>query len=163
MAPNGKGGRRLFKRSDPLNRGTVSGARTLGEREMDRLDRAMQALPAAVADDADLLRLGRWCTVDCLLGIGEVDYHLGIERGRVRSLVRGPLRMRAWTFAVRAERDAWMRFWSPLPEPGYNDIFAMSSRGHARIDGDIGPLLEHLRYLKAIIALPGRLLAENAA
>jgi len=130
---------------------------------MDRLDRAMRALPEAAANDASLLRLGRWCTIDFLLGVGDVEYHLGIERGHVGAPVRGPLRMRAWAFAVRAEHDAWMRFWSPLPEPGYNDIFAMSSRGHARIDGDIGPLLEHLRYLKAIIALPGRLLEVHAA
>ena len=130
---------------------------------MDEVERAMQALPGAVAGDANLLRLGRWCTVECLLSVGDADYHLSIERGRVTSVLRGPLKMRPWAFAVRAEREAWQRLWSPVPAPGYNDIFAMTSGGHARIEGDVGPLLEHLRYLKAVIALPGRGLGEPAA
>ena len=130
---------------------------------MDEVEQAMQALAGAVADDASLRRIGRWCTVECMLAVGDVDYHLSIERGQVASVVRGPLKMRAWAFAVRAERDAWLRFWSPAPPPGFNDVFAMTSRGHAQIDGDVGPLLEHLRYLKAIIALPRRLLAERAS
>ena len=130
---------------------------------MDEVERAMRALPEAVAGDENLLRLGRWCTVECMLAVGEADYHLSIERGRVTSVVRGPLKMRSWAFAVRAERETWLCFWSPAPAPGFNDVFAMTSRGHARIDGDVGPLLEHLRYLKAVIALPGRLLAEPAS
>ncbi len=130
---------------------------------MDDVERAMQALPEAVADDASLRRIGRWCTVECMLAVGDSHYHLSIERGQVTSVVRGPLRMRPWAFAVRAERETWLRFWSPAPPPGFNDVFAMTSRGHAQIDGDVGPLLEHLRYLKAVIALPGRLLAERAS
>ena len=130
---------------------------------MGELDDAMLRLPEAVANDATLRRIGRWCTVECMLAVGDADYHLSIERGQVTSVVRGPLRMRAWSFAVRAERETWLRFWSPAPPAGFNDVFAMTSRGHAQIDGDVGPLLEHLRYLKAVIALPGRLLAERAS
>ena len=130
---------------------------------MDEVERAMQALPGAVAGDGNLQRIGRRCTVECLIAVGDAHYHLSIERGRVSSVTRGPLRMRAWTFAVRAERDAWLWFWSETPPPGFNDVFAMTSRGHAQIDGDVGPLLEHLRYLKAILALPGRLLAERTS
>ena len=48
----------------------------------------------------------------------------------------------------------------PVPGPGFNDIFAMASRGHATIEGDVGPLLEHLRYLKELAQLPRSILAQ---
>ena len=126
----------------------------------DDLERALASLPERVNASPALLRIGRFCSVEFLLEVGDRPWHLKVERGRLASVEPGPFRMRAWAFAVRAEEGTWRRFWAPVPEPGFNDIFAMASRGHARIEGDVGPLLESLRYVKEVLALPRAMLEE---
>jgi hypothetical protein len=121
---------------------------------LTQLDDLIDALPEQAAAHPSLERIGRFCTTEFLLDFGDTAYHLVIERGRLVEVVRGPLRMRAWRFAIRAEPDTWMRFWQREPTPGFNDIFALVSGGHARIEGDIGPLLENLRFVKELLALP---------
>ena len=48
------------------------------------------------------------------------------------------------------------RFWQPVPVPGYHDILAMTRFGHAKIEGDLQPLLANLRYVKDVLAAPRR-------
>ena len=79
-----------------------------------------------------------------------------VAEGRVTAVERGPFLMRSWSFAVRASSDAWARFWRPVPEPGYHDVFAMKKLGVARVEGDLWPLMAHLRYVKDVLAAPGR-------
>ena len=81
--------------------------------------------------------------------------------GRLAAVERGPFLMRSWSFAVRASADAWARFWQPLPEPGYHDLFAMKKLGVARVEGDLWPLMAHLRYVKDVLAAPRRALARG--
>lgn len=114
----------------------------------------IEGLPDRVNGDPVLQRLGRFCTAELLLEIGESGFHLPFYRGCLEPVRRGPFRMRSWSFALRGQEDAWRRFWQQRPEPGYNDIFAMSRIGVLRIEGDVGPLLEHLRFFKEVLALP---------
>ena len=67
---------------------------------------------------------------------------------------RGPFLMRAWTFALRASAETWRRFWEPIPAPGYHDLFAMKKLGVASVEGDIVPLMTHLRYVKDVWRRP---------
>jgi hypothetical protein len=130
---------------------------------LDDIDTLMQALPARVNADTALQRIGRYCSVEFLFQYGDRDFYLSVDRGRMAPVLAGTRRMRAWHFALRAPAGAWQRFWEPLPAVGYNDIFAMSRYGHLAIEGDVGPLLAHLRYLKEVLALPRRLRAQAAA
>lgn len=102
--------------------------------------------------------LGRYCTTELMLQSGEQCVHLVIEHGRVLEIVKGPLHMRAWQLAMRAQPQSWNEFWQPVPAVGYQDIFAMSRFGHLVIDGDIGPLLADLRYIKEVLAMPRHIL-----
>lgn len=111
-----------------------------------------------VNDNDHLRHLGRYCSTELMLQSGEQCVHLVIEHGRVLEIVKGPLHMRAWQFALRAEPQAWNEFWQPLPAVGYQDIFAMSRFGRLLIDGDIGPLLADLRYIKEVLAMPRHIL-----
>ena len=120
-------------------------------------------LPARVNADPVLLRLGRYCTTELVLAADEVECHLHVNNGRLGEVLDGPFRMRSWRFAIRAPQNTWQEFWKRQPAVGFNDIFAMTRFGHARIDGDIGPLLEHLRYFKEVLALPREGRAEGAA
>lgn len=121
----------------------------------------LQALPARVNAEPNLLRIGRFCTTEFLLDAGEQPFHVAVDRGRLADVMPGPFRMRAWCFALRAAPQTWARFWEPLPAPGFNDIFAMARYGHLLIEGDVGPLLRDLRYVKEVLALPRRMLSEE--
>ncbi len=114
----------------------------------------LQALPALVNGNADLLRRGRRLTTTFLVEVDDVPYLVSVVEGRIVALERGPFLMRSWTFALRAPAAAWLRFWEPLPAPGYHDLFAMKKLGVARVEGDLHPLMAHLRYVKDVLAAP---------
>jgi hypothetical protein len=118
-------------------------------------------LPDLVNADAGLVRRGRLLTTTFLLAVDNTEYLVHVAEGRITGVERGPFLMRSWSFAVGAPGDAWARFWRPLPEPGYHDIFAMKKLGVARIEGDLWPLMAHLRYVKDVLAAPGRVGARG--
>ena len=102
------------------------------------------------------VRRGQRLTTSFLLAVGDAEYLVHVAAGRLASVEGGPFLMRSWSFAVRAPAEAWARFWQPMPEPGYHDLFAMKKLGVARIEGDLWPLMAHLRYLKDVLAAPRR-------
>jgi hypothetical protein len=119
----------------------------------DRFARLPDLLPA----DSDLLRRGRWLTVHCRIDVGDEPFHLNIGEGRLASFERGPRLMRATTFTFRASDEAWLNHWKQVPEPGWHDLFALTKRGAASMEGDLSPFLQNLQYFKDLLALPRRL------
>lgn len=107
--------------------------------------------------DEDLHRRGAWFSACFRVGIGPIPFDLEILRGRLTKLERGPFLMRSCQFSISATEEAWLRFWKPIPEPGWHDIFALTKRGVARIEGDLQPLMANLQYVKDLLALPRRL------
>ena len=114
-------------------------------------------LPGLVNGDEALVRRGRFLTCDFLVEVGDAAYHVSVEQGRIASVKRGPAPARPWRFAIRASEEAWREFWQPVPRPGYHDLFALTRFGHARIEGDLLPLMANLRYIKDVLAAPRRL------
>jgi hypothetical protein len=113
-------------------------------------------LPALLSADADLLRRGRWLGTDCRIDIGSEPFFIAIRDGAVVTLDRGPTLMRSTVFTFRATDEAWTAFWKPIPEPGWHDLFALTKRGVASMEGDLRPLLQNLQYFKDLLALPRR-------
>lgn len=111
-------------------------------------------LPELVNADAALVRRGRYLTTTFLVEVGPVSHLVVVHEGRIARLERGPFLLRDWRFAVRAPAEAWLRFWEPLPTPGHHDLFAMTKAGVARLEGDLQPLMAHLRYVKDVLAAP---------
>ena len=62
--------------------------------------------------------------------------------------------MRSTAFTFRATDEAWMQYWKSIPEPGWHDLFALTKRGAASMDGDLRPLLQNLQYFKDLLGLP---------
>lgn len=122
---------------------------------------AFERLPELLGSDPDLLRRGRYLTVDCMVEIGSVAFYLSIAEGRLTELVRGPVLMRPWTFAVRGAAEVWGRFWEPVPQPGWHDLFALTKRGAVAVEGDIRPLMANLQYIKDLLAAPRRVFSER--
>ena len=120
---------------------------------MSPADRFAQ-LPALLAADADLKRRGRWLGTDCRIDVGSEPFFLALRDGTLATLDRGPTLMRSTVFTFRATDDAWTQYWKPIPEPGWHDLFALTKRGAASMDGDLRPLLQNLQYFKDLLALP---------
>lgn len=118
----------------------------------DRFARLTDLLSA----DPDLLRRGRWLTVDCRVDVGREPFFLSIREGALTALDRGPRLMRSTAFTFRATDEAWTAYWQPIPEPGWHDLFALTKRGAAAMEGDLRPLLQNLQYFKDLLALPRR-------
>jgi hypothetical protein len=113
-------------------------------------------LPQLLAADSDLLRRGRWLTVDCRVDIGHEPFFLSIRDGALAGFERGAKLMRSTAFAFHASDEAWSGYWTPVPEPGWHDLLALTKRGVASIDGDLRPFLQNLQYFKDLLALPRR-------
>ncbi len=115
-----------------------------------------ERLPGLINADASLVRRGRYLSCDFQVGCPGLPVLLTLREGAIVGTVRGPALMRPWRFAIRAEAEAWRRFWQPAPEPGYHDLLAMTRFGAAAIDGDLQPLMANLRYIKELIEAPRR-------
>jgi hypothetical protein len=116
----------------------------------DRFARLPDLLPA----DTDLLRRGRWLTVDCRIDVGSEPFFLSIRDGALAALDRGTRLMRSTVFSFRATDEAWTNYWKLIPDPGWHDLFALTKRGAASMEGDLRPLMQNLQYFKDLLALP---------
>jgi hypothetical protein len=114
----------------------------------------LEGLAELVNRDEALVRRGRYLSTTFLVETGETAWLITVIEGHIARLERGPFLMRQWRFAVRAPAEAWRRFWEPLPPAGYHDLFAMAKHGHARIEGDLQPLMANLRYVKEVLEAP---------
>lgn len=124
-------------------------------------DRAIETLPELVNGDAALVRRGRFLTTTFLVEVGDTPWSVSVVEGRIARVERGPFLLTEFAFAIRAPLDAWERFWQPVPEPGWHDLFALVKRGEARIDGALHLLMAHLQYVKDVLAMPRRLTADG--
>ena len=127
---------------------------------MNAADR-FAALPGLFDSDDDLQRRGRWLTVGCRIDIGDEPFFLSFRDGALTGCECGPRLMRSTTFTIRATEQAWTEYGQPMPSPGWHDLFALTKRGAASMDGDLRPLLQNLQFFKDLLALP-RLIAKEA-
>ena len=120
----------------------------------DRIVEILLGLPEAAAGQEDLVRRGRFLTVDCTVGTPTIPVYLTISQGRLVSATRGPALMRSTRFSYRATPSAWAAHWQPLPKPGFHDLLALTKRGEATLEGNLQPFIANLQYFKDLLALP---------
>jgi hypothetical protein len=113
----------------------------------------LETLKDRAAGDALLARFG--LDLDCalLVGDGDTDWLVRIERGAVTRVTRGPLVMPKTDLRLRASSDAWSRFIEPVPPPGYHDLFALRRYKRIQIEGDIRLMSAYLFYFKRLFEL----------
>ncbi|APZ53289.1 hypothetical protein [Salipiger abyssi] len=114
----------------------------------------IQAMPAGLAARPHLLRLGRLVSETVLLKVGDIEHYLVFDKGALAEIVPGPSKKIPYRVALVTDREALEKFWQPIPEPGFHDIFGLVKIGRAEILGDILFLVKNLRFFKELLALP---------
>lgn len=112
----------------------------------------IERLPELVNRDTALVRRGRFLSTTFLLGIGETGWLVRVQDGRIAEVTRAPAVMPRYSFALRAPEEAWARFWAPVPEPGWQDLFALQRHKALVMEGDLQPLMANLLYIKDVLA-----------
>ena len=113
--------------------------------------------------DAGLVRRGRFVDTTFLIAIDDADTLIRIQEGRVAKVTPGPFITPDYSFALRASREVWEKFWQPLPPLGFTDIFALVKQKLMRVEGDIHPFMSNLLYFKDVIAAPRQIKQKEAA
>src|SRR3954447_7852032 len=108
----------------------------------------LDQLKDKVNADAALTRRGRFLTTTFLIEAGAMQWLIGIVEGRIVSVAQGPFVMPSWSFALRAPREEWEKFWSTRPPPGSNDLMALIKRRVLKAEGDLHVFMANLRYFK---------------
>jgi len=113
---------------------------------------AIEQLPDRVNADVPLVRRGRFLVTRFLLEVGETQWLIGVQDGKIVSVERGPFVMPSWSFALRAPEAEWQTFWSANPPPGHHDLMALIKRRALRAEGDLKIFMAYLRYFKDVLA-----------
>ena len=100
-----------------------------------------------------LLRLGRLFSDTILIRVDGAEFYLVFDRGHLVQIVPGPSKKTPYRFGLVTDADALAQFWTPLPAPGFHDIFAMVKIGRAEIVGDMLLLVKNLWFFKEVLAL----------
>jgi hypothetical protein len=113
---------------------------------------AIEQLPDRVNADAPLVRRGRFLATRFLLEVGETQWLIGVQDGKIVSVARGPFVMPSWSCALRASDSEWQTFWSANPPPGQHDLMALIKRRALKAEGDLKIFMAYLRYFKDVLA-----------
>jgi hypothetical protein len=104
--------------------------------------------------DANLVRRGRFVDTTFMIVIDDAYTLIRVQEGRITKVTPGPFITPDFSFALRASRGVWEKFWQPLPPLGFSDVFALVKQKFMRVEGDIHPFMANLLYFKDVIAAP---------
>jgi len=111
-------------------------------------------IASLVNADAKLVHRGRFVDTTFMIAIDDADTLIRIQEGRITKLTAGPFITPDYSFALRASRSVWEKFWQPLPPLGFTDVFALVKQKLMRVEGDLHPFMANLLYFKDVIAAP---------
>jgi hypothetical protein len=89
--------------------------------------------------DAKLVRRGRFVDITFMIAIDDAYTLTRVQEGRIIKVTPGPFITPDFSFALRASRSVWEKFWLPLPPLGFTDVFALVKQKLMRVEGDIHP------------------------
>jgi hypothetical protein len=118
--------------------------------------RMIDSIPRLVNADARLVRRGRFVDTTFLIAVDDAYSLIRVQEGRIVSVTPGPFITPDYSFALRAPRAVWEKFWQPLPPLGFTDIFALVKQKLMKVEGDLHPFMSNLLYFKDVIAAPRR-------
>ena len=123
----------------------------------------IDTIPRHVNADANLVRRGRFVDTTFMIAIDDAYTLIRVQEGRITKVTPGPFITPDYSFALRASREVWEKFWQPLPPLGFTDVFALVKQKLMRVEGDIHPFMANLLYFKDVLAAPRKDYAEGQA
>jgi len=120
----------------------------------------LDTIARVVNADEGLVRRGRFVDTTFMITIGDDDHLIRVQEGRIAAVTAGPFITPNYSFALRASRDVWEKFWQPLPPRGFTDIFALVKFRRMRVEGDLHPFMSNLLYFKDVLAIPRKEVAR---
>src|SRR5687768_1811000 len=123
----------------------------------------IENLPQLVNREPAIVRWGRGMHETFMVEVGQTQFLLTVDDGRIEKIEKGPFTQRSWRFAIRASAESWQKFWQKPPAPGWHDLFALLRRGDVKFEGDQRVLRseEHTSELQSRLHLVCRLLLEK--
>ena len=115
-------------------------------------DLDLTELDSLVNADPALVHRGRWVNLTFTLGVGDIDYLITIQQGKIIKITQRTLQTVTGRFSIRADAPSWRKHWQKPPQRDYHDIFAMLAKDIVHIDGDLLPLMQNLQYFKDLIS-----------
>ena len=112
----------------------------------------IENLARLVNEDPAIVRWGRRMHETFMVEVGDAQFLLTVHEGKIEKVEKGPFVQRTWRFAIRAEKEAWEKFWQKTPAPGWHDLFALLRRGDVKLEGDQRVLWSYLLYIKLAMA-----------
>ena len=73
----------------------------------------LDTIARLVNADAKLIRRGRFVATTFLIAIDAADTLIRVQEGRIVSVTAGPFITPDYSFALRASREVWEKFWQP--------------------------------------------------
>ena len=123
----------------------------------------LDTIARLVNADDKLVRRGRFVDTTFLIAIDNADTLIRVQEGRITNVTPGPFITPNYSFALRAPRDVWQKFWQPLPPIGFTDVFALVKHKLMRVEGDLHVFMANLLYFKDVLAAPRKEGAERQA
>ena len=114
----------------------------------------IESLARLVNDDPAIVRWGRRMNETFMVEVGDTPFLLTVRDGKIEKVEKGPFAQRSWSFAIRASRECWEKFWQKTPAPGWHDLFGLLRRGEVKFEGDQRVLMAYLQYVKLVLAAP---------
>ena len=94
---------------------------------------------------------GRFLNFPFAIKIDDQGYLVKIAKGLVESVVPLETAKEKPVFTFSASSQDWDVFSQKYPPPGYQDVMAMVECGHAKLTGDVFPVLVNLFFVKGVV------------
>ena len=86
-------------------------------------DLDLTELDSLVNADAALVHRGRWVNLTFTFGVGDIDYLITIQQGKIIKITQRMLQTVTGRFSIRADATSWRKHWQKTPQRDYNDMF----------------------------------------
>jgi hypothetical protein len=115
--------------------------------------------------DGPFRNVGKFCDARFLLGIGDKDYLVVVEKGRLVSITEsGAFDFDAnWAFALRGPRESWAKFVQEIPPPTYTDVVFMTFNSRIKLEGNLLVFWQNIRALLWMFELMRKVDAKTSA
>jgi hypothetical protein len=113
----------------------------------------LSALRSRLASDRELARCARYFTGAVHLGVGDAQFEVRFESGRVTAAGKADAPPGARDLAISATASEWEKLLAPVPPPFYQDPFGASLHHPVSLGGEPETLFAYYPALRRVIEI----------